>query len=129
MSRSVVAAFGVALVAVFGPFAIVLASGERLLALVPALANVLVGVLLVVGGLVDDVSVGSRRVRWFHLVGAAVALHGATWLAYGARSLLALDAGVLSSGAAVYAASGLAFLWIGVDFLRGGIHHDLSVLE
>ena len=131
MGRQYVAAFGLALVSLFGLFAALLASEDpvRPLALAPALANVLAGLLLIVGGLVDDVRVGSRRIRWFHLLGAAIVLHGTTWFAFGVQDLLGPEPTAMPFGPLVYAASGVVFLWIGADFLRGGVHHDLSVLE
>lgn len=87
----------------------------------------LAAVLLVVGGLVETVPFGSVTVQWYHSVGAGIVLVGLANLVFGAQR--AVESGGLSAEVVVSAAGGLLIVFIGVDFLRGGVHHDLSKLE
>ncbi len=131
MPRRYVAVFGLAIAVVFGAFTVAFATDDpvRPFALAPALATALAGALLFAAGLIDDVEVGSRRLRWFHLAGAAIVLHALATVVFGAQSAVASGTSLVSPNVIVSATLALIFLWIGVDFLRGGVHHNLAAFE
>lgn len=131
MPRGYFVGIGLVIAAVFGAFAVLTAAGgsASLLDVAAPLATALAGVLIAAAGLVDHVPIGRRRLRWFHLVGTAILLHALATVAFSVQSATASGAGVVSPDVIVSASLALIFLWIGVDFLRGGVHHDLSVFE
>ena len=119
---------GALTVAVFGPFTALSATGSSppALLVLSATATALAGLLLVGSGIVDGVPVGPFRARWYHLLGTGVLLHAVA--ALGLREVLAASADAPWSAAA-WGSSSLVFVWTGGDFLRGGVHHDISELE
>lgn len=128
MSRRYFVPVGLAIAVLFGAFAAVAATRDPAAAAAP-LATALAGLLIAVAGPVDHLPIGRRRLRWFHLAGTAILLHAWATVAFSVRSATRAGAGLVSPDVIVSGALALIFLWIGVDLLRGGIHHDLSAFE
>lgn len=110
----------VALFAAFG------ASGLDGLTLAAVTALLFAADLLIVGGFATELSFDSWTVKWFHLVGAGVVLVGMANLVFGTERVL--RSGV-SAGVVALAVAGLVVVFVGLDFLRGGVHYDLSAIE
>jgi hypothetical protein len=128
MKRSYFAVLGLGLLAAVVAMAIAFGTegldGGTLVAMAVLL---LAADLLVLGGLVEEIPVDSVVVRWFHLLGAGIVLLGLANVVFGAGRVAGAEG--LTVGAAAVAVGGLALVFVGADFLRGGVHYDLSRLE
>lgn len=85
------------------------------------------GCLFAVAGARSSVSVGGREIRWYVFAGVADVAVGVAMLLNAARMF---DGG--GEGAFLAVATGLSgvlLLFIGVDYLRGGRHLDVTVFE
>lgn len=94
---------------------------------VSATAIFIAGLLFVVGGLRERVRIGSMRLEWYRLIGGGIVLVGLGNVAFGLRG--AIGSGVLSFEALVGALNLCLLLFVGIDFFRGGVHHDLSAIR
>jgi peptidoglycan/LPS O-acetylase OafA/YrhL len=110
-------------VAMFAAFG---ASGLGGLTLAAVTALLFAADLLIIGGFATELSFDSLTVKWFHFIGAGVVLLGMANLVFGTERLL--QSGV-SAAVVTLAVAGLVIVFVGIDFLRGGVHYDLSTIE
>ncbi|MGQ3411181.1 hypothetical protein ACT4ML_02830 [Natrinema sp. LN54] len=83
--------------------------------------------LFIIGGIRESIPIGSTQIKWYHLIGVGIVLIG---LGIGVSSLLDVSgSSALSAQVFVRTATMLILLIIGIDFFRGGVHHDLSMVE
>jgi hypothetical protein len=94
--------------------------------LVPTIVTVLAGVLFVVGGL----GAGVRTIEWYQIVGGANILLGGSFclgiLIPVLNSTSAYGNTVQPIMAVAAACGGTSLMFIGLDWIRGGRHLDLS---
>ena len=106
------------------PQLLLVAFGPPVLATFTYFGMTVAGLLFVVAGFRKRIPLGSRTLRWYHLVGAADVLMALVLIG---SSLHGLDGSVeerVAVGAAV--TGGLSLSWIGVDIARGGKHFDVG---
>lgn len=90
---------------------------------------ILAGLMLVLGGLRHQIG----KVKWFQFVGASIIL----WAVSYTLSLLApvlngtspYDSGIQPFLVLLALAGGASMVFIGADWIRGGHHFDLSLIE
>ncbi|EMA04080.1 hypothetical protein [Haloferax denitrificans] len=121
--------------AVVGVFDLLIAGG---LALLGALAHPLsvarfalfaaAGVLLVVAGVRESVALGSTTLRWHVVAGAGYVCFGLAILVGGLSSVLDTRGDPYFGGLFALLLAPV-MLFMGVDYLRGGVHFDLSTFE
>ncbi|MDF9744995.1 hypothetical protein [Natrinema salsiterrestre] len=87
---------------------------------------VLSAILMVVGGLVDSVTLGSRSVPWNALVGTADVVLAAVVTLSAVRSALVAGDGGSWLFAAAMAVGGTSLAWFGVQTARDSRHVDLE---
>ncbi|POG55707.1 hypothetical protein [Haloferax marisrubri] len=86
------------------------------------------GVLLVVAGLRESVALGSTTLRWHVVAGAGYVCFGLAVLANGLSSVFDPRGDPYFGGLFVLLLAPV-MLFMGVDYLRGGVHFDLSTFE
>ncbi|CQR53869.1 MULTISPECIES: hypothetical protein [Haloferax] len=121
--------------AVVGVFDLLIAGG---LAFLGALAHplsfaqfalfVAAGVLLVVAGIRESVALGSTTLGWHVVAGAGYVCFGMAILVNGLSSVLDARGDVLFGGLSALLLAPV-MLFMGIDYLRGGVHFDLSTFE
>ncbi|MCO8265629.1 hypothetical protein ACOZ4B_07710 [Haloferax prahovense] len=86
------------------------------------------GVLLVVAGVRESVALGSTTLRWHVVAGAGYVCFGLAILVNGLSSVLDAHGDALFGGLFALLLAPV-MLFMGVDYLRGGVHFDLSTFE
>lgn len=85
----------------------------------------IVGTLFVLGG--ESTSI--RGLEWNQFAGIGQVILG-SWFAFQAGTFLPIDPTALELAmAGSFAIAGLVFVFIGIDWFRGGFYYDLSELE
>lgn len=90
-----------------------------------AAALTLIGVLFLLGG--ESKSI--QGIEWNRFAGIGQVILG-SWFAFQAGTFLPVDPTALELAmAGSFAIAGLVFVFIGIDWFRGGFYYDLSKLE
>ena len=126
MKRIYFALLGVAALVSVGGIIITFGTGGEL-ALFMLVSLLIAADLFIIGGIRESIPVGSMEFKWYQLIGAGIVMVG---LGIGASSLQEIiGSNALSARVFLGAVTMLIFFFIGIDFLRGGVHHDLSTVE
>jgi len=88
----------------------------------------LAGAAFVVAGVREWLPLPPDAAPWYRFAGSGDVLLGLGMLANGLSSVLDGGSGSLFLGALVSLGS-LGLLFIGIDYVRGGVHFDLSTFE
>ncbi|MFC7202509.1 hypothetical protein ACFQJC_03215 [Haloferax namakaokahaiae] len=120
---------------VIGAFDLLIVAGATILGLSSSLPQLvwlasfaLAGLLFVVAGVRESVTVGSRRVRWNVFAGLGYVFFGVGMLA-NTLPMLGGDRQELFLGGFMLVTLVPVMLFLGIDYLRGGVHFDISKLE